>query len=284
MGRLYFCLCMETKMKERPVKVAILDMYQNHPNQGLRNIKDIVDTTEFGFEYRVFDVRGKNEIPGLDYDIFISTGGPGSPYDGEGKAWEKNFFSLIDDIQAHNANGNPREKYVFAICHSFQLLARHLQLGNVCKRNSTAFGVFNIHKTEIARNDKYFRNLPTPFYGVDSRDWQLIEVDMDQLVEKDAVVLALEKRRDHVPYERAVMAMRVGKHIYMTQFHPEADAQGMLHYFQMPEKKEHVLKHHGDWKLAEMILHLEDPQKLPLTHDALIPAFLRDAKKELTLN
>ena len=87
MGRLYFCRCMETKMKERPVKVAILDMYQNHPNQGLRNIKDIVDTTEFGFEYRVFDVRGKNEIPGLDYDIFISTGGPGSPYDGEGKAW-----------------------------------------------------------------------------------------------------------------------------------------------------------------------------------------------------
>jgi hypothetical protein len=107
---------------------------------------------------------------------------------------------------------------------------------------------------------------------------------MEKLLEKDATVLAIEKRRDHVPYERAVMAVKISEYFYMTQFHPEAEATGMLHYFQMEEKKEHVLKHHGDWKLTEMILHLSDPDKLPLTHDALIPEFLKDAKEHLTLN
>lgn len=273
-----------TMGKAEKIKVAILDMYENHPNQGLRNIKDIVNKDEYDFEWQVFDVRAKDEIPDTSFDIFISTGGPGSPYDGEGKPWEKNFFNLVDRIQAHNANGNPRKKHVFAICHSFQLLARHFELGNVCKRKSTAFGVFNIHTTELGKKDRYFRNLPEPFYAVDSRDWQLIGVNMDKLLEKDATILAIEKRRDHVPYERAVMAVKVSDYFYMTQFHPEADAQGMLHYFQMPEKKKHVLKHHGDWKLTEMILHLSDPDKLPLTHDALIPEFLKDAKKNLMSN
>ena len=273
-----------TMGKKRKIKVAILDMYRNYPNQGLRNIKAITDDESLNFEWSVFDVRGKQEIPDLDHDIFISSGGPGSPYDGEGKGWEANFFGLMDDIMTHNANGNPRKKYMFAICHSFQLLARHFQLGHVCERKSTAFGVFHVHKTENARNDQYFRNLPDPFYAVDSRDWQLIQPDAGKIVEQDAVVLAIEKRRDHVPYERAIMAMRLTPYIYMTQFHPEADAQGMLHYFQMPEKKEHVIRHHGDWKLEEMVHHLRDPEKLPLTRATLIPAFLRDARSSLILN
>jgi homoserine O-succinyltransferase/O-acetyltransferase len=269
---------------QQKIRVAILDMYKNHPNEGLRNLKEIVGHEDFDFEWSVFDVRGKGEVPGMDFDIFISSGGPGSPYDGEGMQWEKDFFNLIDNIWDHNANGNPRKKYVFAICHSFQLLARHFQLGNVCRRKSTAFGVFNIHKTENAREDMYFRNLPDPFYAVDSRDWQLIQPDTDQIIQNDAVVLAIEKRRDHVPYERAIMALRLTKYFYMTQFHPEADATGMLHYFQMPEKRQHVIDHHGEWKLTEMIMHLNDQEKIPLTHDALIPAFLREAKEQLILN
>lgn len=189
----------------------------------------------------------------------------------------------MDGIWNNNANSQEEKKYVFAICHSFQLLARHFNLGKVCKRKSTAFGVFNIHKTENARKDPYFRTLPDPFYAVDSREWQLIQPNAEEVISHDAVVLAIEKRRDHVPYERAIMAMRLTPYIYMTQFHPEADASGMLHYFKMPEKKQHVLEHHGDWKLEEMIMHLSDPDKIPLTHEALLPAFLRDARETLSL-
>lgn len=268
-------------MTTNKIKVAILDMYNNLPNEGMRNLKEIAAQPELDVDWKVYDVRGKAEMPDMDYDVYISSGGPGSPFDGEGTDWENNFFNLIDKIWAHNANGNPRKKYVFGICHSFQLLSRHLQLGNVCKRKSTAFGVFNMHKTENGKHDKYFRILPDQFYAVDSRDWQLIEPNQDIFMNSGAEILAIEKRRDHVDLERAVMAVKINPYVYLTQFHPEADATGMLHYFQIPEKKEHVIKHHGQWKLDEMIRCLSDPFKVPLTQEALIPAFIRNAKEEL---
>ena len=54
-----------------PIKVAILDLYNNHPNQGMRCIKQIVEEQVFPIEWKVFDVRAKNEIPDLSYDVYI---------------------------------------------------------------------------------------------------------------------------------------------------------------------------------------------------------------------
>lgn len=268
-------------MSDSKIKVAILDLYNDYPNEGMRNLKELVSAAELNFEWKVFNVRAKTEIPDISYDIFISSGGPGSPYDGEGGEWESKYFTLMDKIWAHNANGNPKKKYLFAICHSFQLLARYLQLGNVCERRSTAFGVFNIEHTENGKQDKYFRVLPDPFYAVDSRDWQLIQPNTHLFIDSGAEILAIEKRRDHVDLERAVMAVKINPYVYMTQFHPEADADGMLRYFNIKEKKEHVIKNHGEWKLDEMIRCLSDPYKLPLTREALIPEFLKDAHDAL---
>jgi len=163
-------------------------------------------------------------------------------------------------------------------------MSRHFELGNVCKRKSTAFGVFPIQKTEVAKHDRFFRNLPDPYYVVDSRDWQMIEPDLDKLAALKANVLAVEKRRDHVPLPRAVMAMSLGEHFYMTQFHPEADAEGMLRLFAKPEKRDHIVQNHGDWKLDEMIRNLSDPEKLPLTHKELIPSFLRSSINALRMS
>lgn len=270
-------------MSVSKIKVAILDLYDNYPNEGMRNLKELVGNKDLDFDWKVFDVRAKTEIPDMTYDIFVSSGGPGSPYDGEDQEWESKYFSLMDKIWAHNANGNIKKKYIFAICHSFQLLSRYLELGNVCKRKSTAFGVFNLERTENGKQDKYFRFLSDPFYAVDSRDWQLIEPNTKLFLNTGAEILAIDKRRDHVNLERAVMAVKMNPYVYMTQFHPEADADGMLRYFNIKEKKEHVVKNHGEWKLEEMIRCLSDPYKLPLTRETLIPGFLRDAHDELTL-
>lgn len=261
----------------KKIKLAILDMYDNHPNEGMRCIQNMVNSDDFDVQWEVFDVRAKNEIPSHNYDIFISSGGPGSPFEGEGTEWEKKYFQLLDKIWAHNQNRNTEKKFVFGICFSFQLLSRYFQLGEVCKRKSTAFGVFPVHKTENAKNDKFFRNLPEPFYAVDSRDWQVIEPDLNKMVELNATILALEKKREHVPLPRALMAMRLHNEFYLTQFHPEADAEGMLRYFAIPEKRNHVISNHGDIKLAEMIFDLSDDQKVPLTQKELIPSFLRSS-------
>ena len=66
------------------LKLAILDLYDNTPNQGMRCIKEIVKHFDSEYDWKVFDVRGKAEVPDLSYDIYISTGGPGSPHDGDG--------------------------------------------------------------------------------------------------------------------------------------------------------------------------------------------------------
>ncbi len=269
---------------KKKIRLAILDMYDNLPNEGMRNLKNFAERISEEVDWEVFDVRYKNEIPDLNFDIYISSGGPGSPYDGKDKAWELKYFELFDKIWAHNQNGNRRKKYVFAICHSFQLLSRHFQLGNVCERKSTAFGVFPQYKTENAKQDKFFKNLPEPFFAVDSRDWQLIDPDFEQFQKLGASVLSIEKKRENVPYPRAVMAIKLSNEIYMTQFHPEADAQGMLRYFARPDKRELVLHKHGELKLQEMITCLSDPEKIPLTRHALVPSFLRSTINALNMN
>jgi hypothetical protein len=47
-------------------------------------------------------VRQKNEVPDLTYDIYISSGGPGSPLDSIGSDWEAAYFSwLSENVHVH---------------------------------------------------------------------------------------------------------------------------------------------------------------------------------------
>ena len=263
------------------IKIAILDMYEGHANQGMRCLREIInqfgETNNLDIEWDEFDVRLKNETPDLGYDIYISSGGPGSPLESEGSDWEKAYFKWLDGVESWNANrDNSQKKYVFFICHSFQLVCRYWKLANVCKRNSTAFGVFPIHLLEDGKNEPVFNGLNDPFYAVDSRDWQVIEPKMDILY-KGAKILCIEKERLHVPLERAIMAIRFNEYFFGTQFHPEADAVGMSMYLQTEEKKKTVIENHGYEKWESMLTHLNDPDKISWTYSHILPNFLNIA-------
>ena len=86
------------------IRIAILDLYDGTANEGMRCIKQLVneftEDVHLPVACKIFDVRGKAEVPGLDYDIYISTGGPGSPLDSVGSEWEHKYFELIDDLKA----------------------------------------------------------------------------------------------------------------------------------------------------------------------------------------
>ncbi len=268
-------------MDQQIIKVAILDLYNNEPNEGMRGIQNLLNTHELPenlkFEYTRFDVRFKLEVPDIDFDIYISSGGPGSPLADADNVWEKPYFNLIDRLIDFNKNSAGQKKFVFFICHSFQLMCRHLELAEVTKRKSTAFGIFPMHKFEFGFQEPCFKQINDPFFAVDSRDWQVIKPDHKVLKKFGARVLAIEKERPHVPYERAIMGIRFNDEMIGTQFHPEADPIGMLHYLLRPDKKEHIIKHHGEDKYEEMLLHLNDPDKISLTQKSIIPAFLDQA-------
>jgi hypothetical protein len=109
---------------------------------------------------------------------------------------------------------------------------------------------------------------------VDSRNFQVIEPDYAAIRQLGANVLAIEKDRPHVPFQRAVMAVRFNDYMIGTQFHPEADAVGMSMYLQREDKKEMVIAEHGEEKWANMIDNLNDPDKILWTYAHVIPNFL----------
>ncbi len=263
---------MEYKMH----KVAILDMYDGTPNQGMRAITEILDQYQGVLQYTIFNVRGANELPGIEYDIFISTGGPGDPLEGDG-IWDKNYFKLIDRIFAFNKNSEVHKKYLFIICHSFQMIANHMGIGKITKRNSMSFGTFPAHLTEAGKKDILLKNMVDPLWVADFRYYQLVEPNMAKLAELGAEILATEKIRPHIDLERAVMMIRYSNEIIATQFHPEGDAKGMLEHFQVEERKAQIIKEHGEEKYAQMIEDLNHPEKIQKTHDELIPGFLNRA-------
>lgn len=267
-------------MKES-ISIAILDLYDGQPNEGMRCLKELVRNFAASAPLQVtcdiFDVRHKNEMAGLDYDLYISSGGPGSPVESEGSAWENRFFELMDGIRDHNQQFPERQKNVFLICHSFQLFCRYYGLGEISKRKSTSFGIFPVHKTADGLREPFFENLENPFWAVDSRDWQVTDPDEAMLRVWGGHVLCREKVRPHVELDRATMAIRFDGAFFGTQFHPEADAEGMLRYFQQQEKRDIIVEKYGLDKYHDMIRYLSDPEKIALTHDTLIPAFLRTA-------
>lgn len=267
---------------KQKVRIAILDLNEGHVNQGMRCIREIVkmwgEENSFEVTTKEFEVRLRNEVPGTDFDIYISSGGPGSPLDSEGSEWENHYFNWLKQIEDwNNDQANFQKKYIFFICHSFQLASRYYKIGNVCKRKSTSFGVFPIHMMKDGNEELVFEGLNNPFYAVDSRDYQLIEPDNTRLKKMGAKILALEKERPHVPYERAVMSVRFNDYFIGTQFHPEADATGMSMYLQREDKKKTVIENHGEEKWKNMIEHLNDPEKIRWTYSHILPNFLNQA-------
>lgn len=261
------------------VRVAILDMNNNVPNLGLGNIVEIVKDFSDEVESQVFDVRHKGELPDTTWDIYISSGGPGDPLEGDGD-WDKRYYALMDELWLHNAS-NPNKKYAFFICHSFQMMVHHFGIAEIVPRRSMSFGTFPVHKTEDGERDRFFKNLPDPFYVADFRHWQILNPNVNQLEKIGGSILALEKIRPHVDLERAIMAVRFSEEFFGTQFHPEADPVGMLKRFREVDKSNHIVNQYGEEKYQRMIDDLHDPNKMGLTHDTVLPMFMSDSIKSI---
>jgi GMP synthase-like glutamine amidotransferase len=271
------------------IKIAVLDLYEGFPNQGMRCIQEIVEkwahTNQLTYSYDTYNVRQDLIVPDTSYDIYISSGGPGSPLESEGEPWDNLYMDWLKKIENWNNNvTHPTKKHVFFICHSFQLACRYYGVGEVCKRKSTSFGVFPIHRMQEGKHEDVFEGMNDPFFAVDSRDYQVIAPNHQKLHKMGAQILAIEKHRPHVPYERAIMSIRFSEYFIGTQFHPEADATGMSMYLQREDKKASVIENHGEAKWKSMVEQLQDPEKIMWTNQKVLPNFLNLAIGELVVD
>lgn len=267
-------------MSNKIIKIALLDMYNGEPNQGMRCIIDVINRFSPVVSFEIFDVRVKCELPDINkFDIYISTGGPGNPLIGDGN-WDVKYYEFIDSLNKWN-NENAIKKHVLFICHSFQMACLHFGLATVTKRNDTSFGVMTIHKTKEGLVDPLFEGLGDPFYAIDSRDYQVVQPKLSIFAKKGAKIISLEKIRDHVQYERAIMAVRFTEYFVGTQFHPEADPISFVSHLRNKEAKEKIRAMKGKRKFRNMLEDLLDDDKIYRTNETLIPNFLRIAINDL---
>ena len=267
-------------MSNKIIKIALLDMYNGEANQGMRCIIDVVNRFSPVVSFKIFDVRVKCELPDINsFDIYISTGGPGNPLIGDGN-WDVKYYEFIDSLNKWN-NENTIKKHVLFICHSFQMACLHFGLATVTKRNDTSFGVMTIHKTKEGLVDPLFEGLADPFYAIDSRDYQVVQPKLSIFAKKGAKIISLEKIRDHLQYERAIMAVRFTDYFVGTQFHPEADPISFVSHLRNKEAKEKIRAMKGKRKFRNMLEDLLDEDKIYKTNETIIPNFLRVAINDL---
>lgn len=267
-------------MNTNKIKIAVLDMYDGTPNQGMRCIIDIINRFNQIVTFQIFDVRKKSELPNIkNFDIYISTGGPGNPLIGDGD-WDIKYYAFIDELTKWN-NENTVKKHVLFICHSFQMACKHFGLAEITKRHDTSFGVMTIHKTKEGLEDPIFEGLADPYYAIDSRDYQVVQPRLSVFSKKGAKIISLEKIRDHVKFERAIMAVRFTDYFVGTQFHPEADPISFISHLRNKEVKEKIRNMKGKRKFRNMLEDLLDDDKIYRTNETLIPNFLRIAINDL---
>ncbi len=269
----------------RPLKIALLDLNNQVPNQGMPSILALTQkfqaSSPLEIEIDAFEVRIKQELPKVrDYDIFISSGGPGSPHP-RGEPWEGPYAEFLEALWEHNKT-HAVKKYAFLICYSFQLAVLHWRLGTLNKRFSYGFGIMPVHKTDRGDKEPLFEYLPDPFYAVDSRGFQFIEPDYPRIEALGIELLALEKIRPHIDFERAIMAVRFSNEIIGTQFHPEAEPESMLINLELSENRAAMIENFGLEKYEQTRAQLDDPDKIRLTQRTILPGFLESAAKALT--
>ena len=270
-------------MSDKVIKIALLDMYNGEPNQGMRCIIDIINRFTPVVTFKVFDVRGKCELPQIDkYDIYISSGGPGNPLIGDGD-WDTKYYEFIDALNKWDTDKLTKKQVLF-ICHSFQMACTHFGLAEITKRRDTSFGAMTIHKTKEGFDDPIFEGLADPFYAIDSRDYQVVQPKLSVFSKKGAKIISLEKIRDHVKFVRAIMGVRFTDYFVGTQFHPEADPISFISQLRNRETKEKIRNIKGKRKFRNMLEDLLDDDKIYRTNETLIPNFLRIAINDLMIS
>jgi len=263
-------------------KAALIDMYNGESNRGIGMLRTIMSRYANVLRFDHFDVRAKNQIPDTSYDLYIFSGGPGNPLVNDGP-WFDRYFGLIDDLWRWNAREGAPKRHCLFICHSFQMACHHFGIGHVTQRAQMSFGTYPVYKTSEGKTEWMFEGLPEPFYIADFRRFQVLNPNKERLRQMGAKVLCLEKLRPHTHYDRALMSVRFSPEMIGTQFHPEADPEGMLAYFQQPERKKAIVDEHGEARYHHMIRDLKNPQKIQRTFDTIVPHFLEYSLEKLAL-
>lgn len=271
-------------MPSPELRIAIVDMNNGVPNQAMRCFQRLLH----GFEQRVheknpgivfkrfvLEPRNRGHIPSGPYDLVLSSGGPGSPFEGIEDAWGVGYRKFLQDVFDLNQRDPATAPKLLAVCHSFELAVIHFEVARMVKRDTLKFGLMPAYTTRAGRDIDYLKPFDDRLFTWEYRWWQAIDPDPARLRELGGQVLAQESREEGPPGKgEGILAFSFAKGIDGAQFHPEADKPGVLAWMQMEEHAGRLKDQYGEDLYARMLKSLNDETRLARTYALFVPGWL----------
>ena len=274
-----------------PLRICLVDMNNGVANQATRCFRRICD----GFTKRVraenpgvevtfrhVQPRNLGELPDLESDLVLSSGGPGAPTDGFDDPWCVGYRKFLDDVMAANTKAPETSTKLLLVCHSFEIGVLHFDLADVKKRPTTKFGVMPAYITKAGQELPYLQPFGYRLFTWEHRNWEVVNLDARKLARMGGALTATESHaRSKVNSGDAVIGLTFGPGVDGTQFHPEADKPGVLAWIEKPEHASAVTDAYGRTLYEKMIATLSNPDRLARTFALLIPGWLTHRFNEL---
>ena len=269
-------------LKHPHLKLCLVDMNNGVANQATRCFRKLYEA----FTHRVraanpqLDVtlrhvqpRNLGELPSPDTDLALSSGGPGSPFDGYEDPWCTGFRNWVDSVTNANLKRPQEAPQLFAVCHSFEILGHHFGVGTLQKRDKTKFGVMPVYMTPEGQKSDLLRPFGDRLFAFEHRNWELVDLDARRLQSLGGELLARESR-DGQSKGRGMVAFRFAHGVTGTIFHPEADRMGVVTWVNKPEMASAFKDAYGEDTYAQMMDTVNDPTRIARTYALVIPGWL----------
>jgi len=267
-----------------PIRVCLVDMNNGVANQATRCFRRLFDAFQkrvkqqnpgLELHFRHVQPRNLGELPDADVDFILSSGGPGSPFDGYDDPWCTGYRKLLDGVVEANQRDAARAPKMLAVCYSFELAVLHFAVAEMSKRSTLKFGVMPAYVTEAGQELDYYRPFGYRLFSWEHRNWEAVNLNEKKLAELGGRVTAIESHAESkVNSGDALLGFDFAPGIQGTQFHPEADKAGVMAWIEKPEHTEQVEEAYGRDLYEKMLTSLANPERLARTFALFIPGWL----------
>ena len=268
-----------------PLHLALVDMNNGVANEAIRCFRRLftafmgrVKSANPRLTVQLEHVQPRNlgELPSAKVDLFLSSGGPGSPHDGWDEPWCSGYRSFLDRIMDASAHHSEAPPAGLLVCHSYEIAVQHFQFARMAQRPDLKFAIFPAYVTPEGRRAPFLAPFDDRLFIWEHRLWQAVEMNERRVAAQGGALLATESRPGRTDKGRALLGFRFGPGLDGTQFHPEADRAGVLAWIDRPEHASALQDAYGHSLYDRMMRTLADPSRLARTYALLIPGWLTE--------
>jgi GMP synthase-like glutamine amidotransferase len=263
--------------------MCIIDMNNGWENQAIRCYHRIIDqffervkASNPGIETQILRVQPRNlgEAPPADCDLYLSTGGPGAPYEGYEDRWSTLYRKFLDSLVDEYARNADASRAAFLVCHSFELAVMHFGVAQIVEMPTRKFGIQPVYPTVDGQKSPLFAPFGDRLFAWENRGWHAVELNTHRLAQLKGELWARESREALLDKGHAKSAFLFAPGLEGVQFHPEADRGGAATWLHNPEKAREAIDAFGEVTYRRMLKTLDAPDRLARTFVLLIPGWL----------